>query len=139
MFSSKQGKVLIAVLVLVVLVSIIAILASNPRHALAQVPPGLDERPAPAQPPSQPPMGDMNMMRRPMMGLGGMSIAANEKYVYVVMGGTIYQFTADTLKKVKETTISPAVPATPGGMMSPMSPNNSQRAPSQMGTPSQNP
>ncbi len=140
MISSTRGRVLIVGLVLIVLISAIAIFANKPKSALAQIPPALDEQSAPAPPGGSPFAGDMamTMMRRNMMG--GAAIAVSDKYVYVVMGGTVYQLTADTLKKVRETSLMPAMPAGGSSRVGPppMVPDNSRNAPGPMGVPNQN-
>ncbi|MDI6827622.1 MAG: hypothetical protein QME62_03950 [Armatimonadota bacterium] len=140
MLSSVRGRVLIVALMLIVLVSAFAIFMNKPKFALAQVPPALEEQSAPAAPGGPPFAGDMSMtmMRRNMMGC--VAIAVSEKYVYVVMGGTVYQLTADTLKKVRETSLMPAVPVGGSSRVGPppMAPDNSRNAPGPMGAPNPN-
>jgi len=132
MLSGTQGRILLAVLVLTIVVSTIAIMAGRPHKAMAQVPPGMDQM-GPMSPGDMPPPGNMGpgpgmrpgmggmmggmggMMPMGMMGGGGTAIAANTKYVYVVIGMTVYQLNADTLKEVSKTTLQPPAPQMPGG------------------------
>ena len=70
----------------------------------AQVPGGIQEAPRPGQTPF--PLGQGGGMR--MGGGGSASVAATERYVYVLRGDVLMQFSADGLKLVAKTTL-PAV------------------------------
>jgi len=66
----------------------------------AQVPGGFQEAPRPGQVPF--PLGQGGGMR---IGGSAASVAATEKYVYVVSNGTLFQFSAEGLRLVTKTNI----------------------------------
>ena len=127
MFHSRQGKILVGLLVLALAVVATAVILSRPDPAVAQAPamPGMDQgMPVPPRPPGGAMMPGMpgGPMMQPMPGYGGgmmggmmggmPAIAASGDYVYVVQGNTLYQFSAKTLKLVNKAQLTTA-PASP--------------------------
>jgi len=127
MLKSTQGKVVVGLLILTVVIGAILAVTVKPRTASAQMPPSMvDEVPPPdmvppppdGQEPPQPgrmpgPMpnrsnrtpGSPSQMFTSVgrIGYGGTpAIAASGEYVYVVQGNTLYQFSARTLKLVNK-------------------------------------
>ena len=104
MLSSKQGKVILGLLVVVLAITTFALVrAYTPAFAAAPPPMGY--------PPSGgPPPGGMMM---PMMG-GMPTMAAADGYVYILRGITLYQFQTKPLKLV--TSADLPAPKPPAGM-----------------------
>ena len=105
MLYSKQGRILIGLMVLALAVAATVVWLGRQSPAAAQVPdmpPAMDDGqlgpPSPMHPGMMPPGGGYGGYRpMPIMG-GAAAIAAAGEYVYVVQGNTLYQFSANTLK-----------------------------------------
>ncbi|MGB9587408.1 MAG: hypothetical protein ACPL7O_04440 [Armatimonadota bacterium] len=127
MLKGTQGKVIVGLLILTVVVGAVLAITIKPRTASAQMPPSMaDEVPPPdmvppppdGQEPPQPgrmPGAMPNRSNRTpgspsqmftsvgRIGYSGTpAIAASGEYVYVVQGNTLYQFSARTLKLVNK-------------------------------------
>jgi|GEM_PF-3573020 len=105
MLHKTHGRIVVGLLVIAVLAVVIALAAAQGHKAMAQVPPGMSDMapPAPRNMP-QPPGGGPGMPG--MMGMmGSAAVAANTKYVYVLVGNTLYQFNAETLRQVGKVSI----------------------------------
>ena len=85
-----MNKILIALAATAAVISVV----------FAQVPGGL-QVPQQAPPPGQVPTLGQGMRA----GGGSASVAASGNYVYVVSGGTLYQFSVDGLRLVAKTTL----------------------------------
>ena len=126
MLLSKKRKITVGLIVLALVVAASAAVLSKSDPVVAQVPPSMGEG-APQSPPGgfagRAPMGPSPMMGMGMGMMGGMpAIAATESYVYVVQGGTLYQFSAKTLKQVKKTQLEKTSPMPPRQPMGPSGP-----------------
>jgi len=127
MLKSTQGKVVVGLLILTVVIGAILAVTVKPRTASAQMPPSMADEvvlpdmvppPPDGQEPPQPGRMPGAIPNRPnrtpasppqmFSSLGRISsggtpaIAASGEYVYVVQGNTLYQFSARTLKLVNK-------------------------------------
>ncbi len=127
MLKSTNGRALVALLVVALIVIAAAVAISKTGDQVAQAPPmppgagGYGGQPA-GPPPGGPGPGGMGGMMsggmRPGMMGGGMSmpaITAAGEYIYVVQGNTIYQYNAKTLKFVNKAPLPIATPTPSGG------------------------
>lgn len=132
MLANREGKILLGVAALVLVVAVVAAVSSSqPKPALAQMPPAMgeptEEMPPPGVRPPEPripPRPEMPWRPPPafdrgMYEGGSVAIATTQDYVYVVKGNTLYQFSARNLRFLKKAELaasrwgSPVVPQAP--------------------------
>ena len=140
MLRSTNGKMLVALLVVALIVIAAAVAVSKTGTEVAQAPPGAGGYgvPPPGQGgmgpgpggmgPGGPGQGGMGPgMRGGMMGGGMMmpqspAVTAAGEYVYVVQGNMLYQYNAKTLKLANKAELPRPTPPTGGGGQAPPPP-----------------
>lgn len=119
----RMGRLLLGVAIFGVGVAVMMCLVFMP-HAFAQPAPPRQPQAQPMGPPGAPPLapgmlGPQFGMPMPPMFQQPVAICAKDRYIYVVRGNTLYQFTAKELKLLKKVTLELA-PMPPGPPPAPL-------------------